>query len=185
MSNFTYALWQDFVAELIESHEKHNCSTANPIWIVQERRVIHGMDSGYADESNWVTDGGDSIYKTAQELFEDLDAAGRHEVNGFCLKNHDLLFDDLDGDESAQDECLEEFASKLNYDWSKVYYVEEWVNIQAFLTRQDADRYIKRQAHHHGELRVYVESLWRSPQLKNLVEAILDGELKLVKGGEA
>ena len=185
MSDFTYASWQEFVAELIESQEKHNCSTAYPIWMVQEKRVIHGMDSGYADEFNWITDGGDSIYKTSQELFENLDASGRHEINEFFLKNYDLLFDDLDGDAHAQDECLEEFAEKFNYDWVKAYFVEEWINIQAFLTRQDADRYIKRQSHNHGELRVYVESLWRSPHLKNLVQAILDGELKLIKGGES
>ena len=53
------------------------------------------------------------------------------------------------------------------------------------LTRHDADRYIKRQSHNHGELRVYVESTWRSPQLRGVIQAILDGELKLVKGGES
>ncbi|WP_168389485.1 hypothetical protein [Acinetobacter indicus] len=182
MSNLTYTSWQNLISELIESHKKHNCSTANPIWMVQEKKITYGMDSGYADESKWIIDG-DYEYVSAQELFDGLDAAVKHEVNGYSVKEHDELFNDLEEDD--QDEILETVASELNYDWSKFYYVEDWVNVQAFLTRHDADRFIKRQSHHYGELRVYVESLWRSPQLKDLVQAILDGELKLIKGAEA
>ena len=42
----------------------------------------------------------------------------------------------------------------------------------------------QRKGHNYKELRVYVESLWRSPQLCDLMQAILDGELKLVKAEE-
>ena len=184
MSKFTYASWQNFVAELQESHDEHNCSTRDPIWMVQELQKTWGMDSDYSDSFKWVVDG-ESEYKSAQVLFDDLDAHGRHEVNEFCLKDGDILFDDLDGDESSQDELLERFADELNYDWSKVYYSENWVTVQAFLTRQDADRFIGRHNHNFKELRVYVESMWRSPQLNNLIQAVLEGELKLVKGGES
>ena len=184
VSQLTYESWQEFLSELQESHEKHNCSTSNPIWVVQENQKTWGMSPDYSDESAWIMDG-DGEYETAQKLFDDLDAQGRHEVNDFCLKNSDVLFDDLDGDDSSQDELLEKFASELNYDWSKVYYIENWVGIQTFLTRNDANRFIQRHNHNYKELRIYVESSWRNPQLKNLIDAILEGELKLVKGGEA
>ncbi|MFW1664630.1 hypothetical protein [Acinetobacter ursingii] len=184
MSQFTYSSWQDFVAELRESHDKHNCSTRDPIWMVQKLQKTWGMSSDYSDSFKWVVDG-EYKYETAQKLFDGLDARGRHEVNEFCLKESDVLFDDLDGDESSQDELLEKFASESDYDWSKVYYTEDWVTIQAFLTQQDANRFIERHNHNYKKLRVYVESTWRSPHLKNLIQAVLDGELKLVKGGEA
>lgn len=183
MSNFTYATWQVFVAELQESHDKHNCSTRDPIWIVQELQKTYGMDSEYVDDSTWLVDG-EGYYKNAQALFESLDAEERHDINAFVLKESDILFDDLDGDESSQDDLLEIYAHSKGFNWEKVYYVEEWVSVQTFATRHDADRFIKRQGHNYKELRVYVESLWRSPQLCDLMQAILDGELKLVKAEE-
>lgn len=181
MSKFTNESWQEFLAELQESHDKHSCSTSEPIWMVQELKRTYGMDSDYSDQSVWVVDN-ESKYKTAQDLFESLDASEQHKVNAFCLENSDILFDDLNGDESSQDEILENFDAKHGRNWSKVYYVEKWVTVQAFVTRHDADRFIKKQSHNYGELRVYVESMWRSPQLGNLIQAVLDGELKLVKG---
>lgn len=184
MSQFTYASWQEFVSELQESHDKHNCSTRDPIWMVQQLQKTWGVDPDYYDESKWIVDG-EAKYGTAEELFKDQDAEVRHEINDFCLKDSNVLFDDLDGDESSQDELLENFATKFNYDWNKVYYTENWENIQAFVTRHGADRFIKCHGHNYKELRVYVESMWRSPQLNNLIQAVLEGELKLVKGGES
>ncbi len=181
MSNLTYSNWQEFVAELIESHKKHSCSTRDPIWMVQEKKIIHGMDADYASDSNWNYDG--SLFDTVVDLFDSLDGAERHKINEYCLAEYDELFPELD--DSIQCEVMEEMATELKCDWYEVHHVQEWVNVQAFLTRHDADRYIKRQSHNHGELRVYVESTWRSPQLRDVIQAILDGELKLVKGGES
>ncbi len=181
MSKFTNESWQEFLAELQESHDKHSCSTSEPIWMVQELKRTYGMDSDYSDQSVWVVDN-ESKYKTAQELFESLDASDQHKVNEFCLEQSEVLFDDLDGFVFSQDEMLEDFDAKYGCNWSRYYYVEKWVTVQAFITRHDADRFIKKQSHNYGELRVYVESMWRSPQLGNLIQAVLDGELKLVKG---
>ncbi|HIN56140.1 MAG TPA: hypothetical protein EYM92_04185 [Acinetobacter pittii] len=179
MSNLTYANWQEFVAELIESHEKHCCSTRDPIWMVQEKTKVFGLDSDYSDEYKWIDD--DSEYSSALDLFNDQSAHVKHEINGFALDDKDELFEELSDED--QEEVLDLVAANLNYNWSKVYYKEEWVSIQTFLTRHDADRFIVRQGHNYGELRVYVESTWRSPQLRDVIQAILDGELKLVKGG--
>lgn len=184
MSNFTYATWQEFVAELQESHDKHNCSTRDPIWMVQELQRTYGIDSEYSDKSHWIMDG-EGNYETAQCLFESLDADERHDINAYVLKESKILFDDLDGDESSQDDLLEGYARSKELNWEKIYYVENWVNVHVFATRHDADRFIKRQGYNYKELRVYVESLWRSPQLCDLMQAILDGELKLVKAGES
>ncbi|MDM1021637.1 hypothetical protein QSV37_15190 [Acinetobacter sp. VNK23] len=182
MSKFTYASWQDFVAELIESHEKHYCSTREPVWMVQEKQTIYGMDPDYVDDYKWVDDG-EVFFDTPQELFDGQDGQTKHKINEISINEHEELFTDID--ESTQCDVLESAAESLGRNWSKVHYVENWVNVQAFLTRHDADRFIKRQGHNYKELRVYVESLWRSPQLGNLVQAILDGELKLVKGDMA
>ena len=62
---------------------------------------------------------------------------------------------DTDGDESSQDDLLESYARSKGFNWEKVYYVEEWVSVQTFATRHDADRFIKRQGHNYKELRVY------------------------------
>ncbi|NNP70433.1 hypothetical protein [Acinetobacter sp. Ac_5812] len=182
MSNFTYASWQDFVAELIESHEKHYCSTREPVWMVQEKQVTYGMDPDYVDDYKWIEEG-ESTFCSPLELFNSQDAQTKHKINESSIKEHEELFTDLD--ESDQCDILEAVSKKLECNWYKTHYVENWVNIQVFLTRPDADRFIKRQGHNYRELRVYVESLWRSPQFSNLIQAILDGELKLVKGGDA
>lgn len=184
MSNFTYESWQEFVAELQESHDKHNCATSNPIWMVQELQKIGGMDPDYSDRSQWVIDG-ENTHETAQALFDQLEAVERHAINAYTIRECDQLFDDLDGDHAAQDGLLECYALENNTNWCKVYYTENWVTVQAFATRHDADRFIKRQSHNYKELRVYVESMWRSPQLNNLIQAVLEGELKLVKWSAA
>lgn len=178
MSDLTYARWQTLVTELVDSHENHNCSTRDPIWMVQEKKKVFGLDSDYSDEYKWIDD--DCEYSSALDLFNSQSAHVKHEINGFALEDQNELFEDLSDED--QEEVLDLVAANLNYNWSKVYYKEEWVSIQAFLTRHDADRFIIRQGHNYGELRVYVESLWRSPQLNAIVQAILAGELKLVKG---
>ncbi|WOE40095.1 hypothetical protein [Acinetobacter chinensis] len=177
MSIFTDETWQEFVLELRDSHINHVCGTRDPIWIVQELKKTWGIHSDFSDKYKWLVDG-ESTYSTAQELFDDMDAAVRHEINAFIVEEKELLFNDLDGDEESQDQILTGFAEERNYDWKKSYFQEEWENVQVFATRPDADRFIERQSHNYGQLRVYVESIWQSTQLNNLIQAILNGELK-------
>lgn len=183
MSNFTHESWQELVFELRESHKEHNCSTSSPVWAVQELKVIYGLDSDYSDESVWCIDG-ETTHAAALEFFESLEAKVRHDINDYVLSQYEQLFTD-DCDEYLRDAWLDEYITNERLEWKRIYYREEWVGVQVFATRHDADRYIERQSHNHGKLRVYVESLWSSPQMKDIFQAILDGELGFTKGEAA
>lgn len=179
MSHFTYQSWQKFVDELIDSRANHVCGTREPFWVVQERKRQYGFSEDYSSKSVWVVDG-ESIFQTSGDLYESLSAEERHDINSFALASHDLLFSDLDGDTSAQDKLLGEYVEEENLDWKVVFYKEEWQDVNVFLSHQDASRFIERQSHNYSELRIFVKSIWDSPHLCNLINAIASGELKLV-----
>ena len=127
MSNLTYSNWQEFVAELIESHKNIVAlPETRSGWF--KRKIIHGMDADYASDSNWNYDG--SLFDTVVDLFDSLDAAERHKINEYCLTEYDELFPELD--DYIQCEVMEEMATELKCDWYEVHHVQEWVNVQAF-----------------------------------------------------
>lgn len=182
MNQFTLDEWLSLIADLKTSQTEFNVSTASPIFHIQEEKKVYGLNSEYSDKKLWIDGEEGTEFDTAQEYFDSLDAEDKHAINSEAIESHSELFTDLDSGD--QDDVLKTFSDDNDLHLSQTYFKTEWFDVGVFLTRQEADWFIKRKQHDYGKLRVYVKSLYWAPQHKRLIQAILNGEIKyVVKGG--
>lgn len=117
--------------------------TANPIFIVQQKRRIGGFEIGYSYDYVWVNrdseEVDESVGKLLDQAEEDMRESFKHP-------------DDYDG----------ETRPVKNY--RKVYYRDEYVFVQPFLTEHGAQQYLKINSHNLREPRIYVEGGWRNEE---------------------
>jgi hypothetical protein len=135
-----------------------NLSTAEPVFVVQERRWDCGYDLDYCDNVAWVDgEGGEPVTAVNNAaLFSKLESWHRGELAA------------LDGDEEGREEF-----------WTRTGYVERWEFVQPFLTRAAAEEFRATQAHNLGVTRIYVESAYRNPEWRTL-RSLLGGELLML-----
>lgn len=184
MSQFTLDEWLLLVADLKTSQSEFNVGTASPIFHVQEEKKVYGLNSEYSDKSCWIDGEDGTEFDTALDYFNELDAEDKHALNALAVEDQSELFTDLD--QGDQEEVLKGFSKSNDLHLYKTNFKVEWFDIGVFLTRQEADWFIKRKQHDYGKLRVYVKSLYWALQHKRLIQAILNGEIKyVVKGGAA
>jgi len=115
-----------------------NLATAHPMYTVQQRRDVYGMDPEWSDEIVWIWD-----HDVVAESEEDLDK---------FLKEKSLTLED------AEDSGFLVRTGKFSY----------WEFVQAFFTLDAAEAFVLAQAHNLREPRVYVESGHRNPEWKLL-----------------
>lgn len=181
MSQFTLGEWFQLVADLKSSQTEFNAGTASPIFHVQEEKKVYGLNSEYSDKECWIDGEEGTEFESSQHYFDELDAEDKHALNGLAIEEHSELFSDLD--KRDQDDVLKSFSEDNDLHLYKTCFKTEWFEVGVFLTRQEADGFIKRKQHDYGKLRVYVKSLYWAPQHKRLIQAILDGEIKYVVKG--
>ena len=115
-----------------------NRATKDPVFLVQQRRRIYGLDSEYAEKFTWV---GEDDYKEA-----DPDTAAR-----------------LEREFSEADYPDESFEGYI-----RVGYQDIWETETVFFTLKGAEEYMKNQRHNLKHPRIYVESAHRNPEWKML-----------------
>lgn len=121
-------------------NDQDNAITADPLFIVQQRNRVYGIDLEYAPEAAWFYTE-DSEYEEATPLEARV----------------------LD----ASDE-VPEF-------WEKIGYYDSWEYVQPFFTRKAAEKYIEANRHRLTDPRVFVESLYRNPEMQAIRSALLEG----------
>ena len=145
--------------------------TANPVFTVQEKVRVYGMDADYSDKIILVDDDANE-WENPDEFYAGLDEEGQAKILAQVGVVSSLYFDSLN--EENQLEILHD----CGYDDLRiVYYKEEWKHVNTHLTREGAQAFIARKKHDHGELRIYVESLYWCVEFKELIEAIVDGNV--------
>lgn len=175
---FTPETWAEFTQQLKNSWEKDNAGTDSPIFVVQAKNIVWGLDPTHdsVEITNIVDVDQDSKYKSVEEFFESLKATDKHDLNGLAIDEEDELF--LDVKASTQFNILTDW----NWNGHKVHICHGkyfWEDINCHLTRAAADEFIKRKSHDYGELRVFVKSLYWCDEFKNLLNAIISGEVGL------
>lgn len=73
-----------------------------------------------------------------------------------------------DDEEAALLEAGYDETGEVPQDWHRTGYDHRWEQIATFMTRDAAEDFIKRQKHNHSELRVYVNSAYRNPEMREL-----------------
>lgn len=124
------------MAKNIEAQDTNDTGgTADPIYMVQEKRRIYGVDLDYTEHTQWVE-----------------------------KENSETFFDTEEERDSYIAECKEDDPESDPPEFREVGYIDIWVHIQPFFTRQGAERYIAENAHNLNEPRVYVESAYRNKE---------------------
>lgn len=111
-----------------------NACTAHPMFVVQQRRRIHGIDPSYSDLFEWIDNEGRAA------------DADEHEILESAYQQHG---DDAEGESQF---------------WTRAHYVDTWENVQPFFSRAGAEGYIARNRHNLTDPRVYVDSAYRNEE---------------------
>ncbi|MES5712049.1 ead/Ea22-like family protein [Acinetobacter baumannii] len=173
---FTPETWAEFTQQLKNSWEQDNAGTDSPIFVVQEKKIVWGLDpaSDSVEVINIVDADHESTFKTIDDFFESLKATDKHALNGFAIEEEDELF--LDVKATTQISILSDWYDRNIHICHGKYF---WEDVNCHLTRSAADAFIKRKSHDFGELRVFVKSLFWCEEFKNLLNAIISGEVGL------
>lgn len=131
-----------------------NRATSDPIFVVQQRERIYGMDPAYFGGSSggieWIHD-------------DEPDCSADDETG----KRLESLFGE-DGEDEREG-------------YRRVCYVERWEWVQPFFTEKGANDYITANRHNLKEPRVYVASAYRNREWQGIRAAIAAAAPRFVR----
>jgi len=149
--------------------------TANPIFMVQKQATIYGLADEYCEERIVHCDGAE--WDSPQEYWDDADQDERDELDSMAQDMSDQDFLDCEVDEQWL------LLADLD-DHTVCGTRKEWQHVNAHLTREAAEAFIRRKQHDYPPLRVYVESMYFGWEYQEIIAALLDGRLVLKDPGE-
>ena len=155
------------IADLVEHFKsiltQSNECTADPIFVLEEKVRIDGMDPEYSDQAVWRQPEADYMEASEREseLLYDIDD------NFWDDKYMERLLED-DKEEFVDDEGL----LLLPSEWELCHYVEKWIPRQVFFTLAGAQKHQKRMAHNYKETRIFVDSLCRNHEMRMVRELL-------------
>ncbi|BDA93777.1 hypothetical protein E5AUHO_13660 [Citrobacter freundii] len=178
-AKLTPETFADFVERLKYHHRGEGVSrhiTSDPIFMVQKQATIYGMNTDYCDGRFVALE--DSVWFSPQEYWDDLDDDEQADLNAECEETYDTPFTDLN--EDTQWSVLEDLENHTVSGFKK-----EWQHVNAHLTREAAEAFIRRKQHDYPPLRVYVESMYFGWEYQEIIKALCDGRLVLADTQEA
>ncbi len=125
-----------------------NRITSLPIFVVQQKRRIYGIDTDYSDECVWLTNDGE-----CQEV--DQETADK------------LTITWLNGGNDAGNRL---FVS----DYTRTAYIDIWEFCTCCFTEAGAEAYIAANGHNLKEHRIYVESGYRNIEFETIRNHLLN-----------
>lgn len=164
--------WIDFVTRLRhdcvgEGVERH--STRDALFTVEQRKIDTGIDLDCASDRLIYCD--DSTWANPAAYLADCDEDEIANLNALAQADDHPSF--AEAPESDQWDILENLDGHGVTGWA-----ERWEYVNAHLTRDAADAFIKRKKHDYPKgVRVYVESQYYALEFNTIKEAILSGRL--------
>lgn len=137
-----------------DNHVNGHC-TADPVFVVQERKRVYGIDTEYDPLIEWqhgdeYTALDEAQAKLAEDFFQETGWEPKFIAAGVAFGNY------IDP-EPARD--TDDYVSDLK----RVGYVEYWEFVQPFFTEASAEHFIATNSHNYSKgLRVYVDSAYRN-----------------------
>jgi hypothetical protein len=171
-AELTYDTFADFVRRLRHHVRGEGVSwhgTADPLFTVQARRIIYGIDRDYTDKVAVCVD--DSSWFSPQEYWDDADEDMRARLDACALDTDDGTF--LEMDERDQWDALAELDDHTVTGWD-----ETWEYVNSHFTKEAAEAFIARKKHdyRHG-LRVYVDAQVYCWEFNAIIKGLLDGQI--------
>lgn len=167
----TAETWADFVTRLkyhSEGEGAYDHSTADALFIVQNKRLVSGIDRDYASDLMIYCD--DYEWFSPLEFWADLDEDSRADLNKKSRDETSSYFTDLSTFEQWL--VLEDLE-----DHTVTGYAWEWEYVNSHFTKEAAEAFIKRKSHDYRELRVFVESQYWAWEFNAIKNAIMNGQL--------
>ena len=152
-----------------EGRDSH--CTANPIFDVQEKVKVYGFDSGYSDAFEFFNSDLQLSVENIESLIEELEDPSELFGKIAAISIKDFF------ERNYYEQVLA--AKELGYE--VVHYQEEWKHVNTHLTREAAQAFIKRKQHDHGELRIWVSSLYWCWEFNMIIQGLLSGKISLVE----
>lgn len=168
--------------QLHDHHIKRigNAFTRSPLFLVQVKRIAWGYEEEYSEEHAIYFD--DAYYHTSQEFYYDHSFEDPEELEYFLEGNIS---------ETAKNIFREDHKGwNLNqlWEWIDCYLPDNeycfyhgnprWETINYFITRKQAENFVEsKSGKGKPNVRIYVDSLYRSNEFEILLEAIAKGEV--------
>lgn len=152
--------------------------TADPIFMVQQQATVFGLDDDYSEGK--VVAFEDSTWYSPEEYWNDAEEELEEELNRLSQEAWGMDF--MECEEDEQWLVLADLEGH-----TVTGYRHEWQNLNAHLTREAAEAFIRRKQHDYPPLRVFVESMYFGWEYREIIAALIDGRLVLAdsKGGAA
>ena len=175
--------YQDFQERLTSHHRGsvENQYTADPIYLVQKRVIDWGYVEEYAQHHQLYGSCDEVEYDTVEEFFEDWE----DECVEGLLKNTGYSVDIIKDQPTL--EGLDTLESILNehedykYDGYQLQHGNErYETVHIFLTHKAAEDFLKAKGWKEGDEggRIYVDSLCRSREFREVIDLIVSGKLE-------
>jgi len=158
--------YEDFITRLkfhVDGEGVNDHWTSNAIFIVQSLRLIGGIDLDYDPDHYWTDCDHEAELTDSElglELVEWSEAGDQYDEfdiksDRFVMRGNEILFE-------------------------KIGYHENWDYVNAHLTREAAEAFIKRKSHDHRKLRIYVDSQYWCWEFNAIIEGLLSGKIGLI-----
>lgn len=130
-----------------ELETQDNFCTAEPIYLVQSKRRIYGLDAAYADADSRV-------------WLDDAEGIEASEFEAAVL--------------DTEDEEIISFWGLDEDSYTLTGYVDVWEFVASFLAMRAAEEFVHARRHSGSELRITVESGIRNPEWRKLRQHFLE-----------
>ncbi|OKP30173.1 hypothetical protein [Serratia fonticola] len=163
--------WADFVRRLkyhCEGKGTEDHCTADPLFVVQNRRLVSGIDMDYADQYLVYCD--DSHWFSPKEYWDDLDELQQDDIDAKCREEYEASFLEM-----AEHQQWDYLGSLENH--TVTGYAWQWEYVNAHFTREAAEAFINRKKHDYGKMQIFVDSQYWAWEFNAIRNAILDGKL--------
>ncbi|HBN5713697.1 hypothetical protein Q4R38_04065 [Morganella morganii] len=165
--------WSDFIERLKYQHQGEGVnrhSTSYPVFMVREKVAVTGSE----DDNIGICCEGE-FYDNVNEALDWLDEETANTMKAQVEEGARCSWCDLSDYDKAS-------AITDVVDGSYIYYWKwDYKTVNAHLTREAAERFIKRKQHDYGELHVYVESAYWCWELRTIIDGILNGKIKYIE----
>lgn len=141
-------LWLEMAQEI---RTQDNASTAEPIYIVQQRQRMYGIDPDLCDDGEIVW----------------MDLMNDHE--------------EIKGEEAKSLEEAYQESLEIPENYTRTGYMDTWEFVQPFFTKKGAEDYIEVNRHRLTDPRIYVDSAYRNYEWQEVRKRLLTTELKKLR----